>query len=145
MAGEQSGFPLSFRSPCVTVSKSPLLRETRITTSELAASVLEIGSFDDRVLNILTAGLFSAHLNLSLAQVSHRHYFAEAQSQFWGLCAPYDDCDWFREKQTRQSIFSSIQECVCVESDLSPALSAVERRLARRDYPSPNMQSSGPL
>ncbi len=45
-------------------------------------------SFDDRVLNILTAGLFSAHLNLSLAQVSHRHYFAEAQSQFWGFAPP---------------------------------------------------------
>ncbi len=45
----------------------------------------------------------------------------------------HDDCDWIREKQTRSSDFP-LSECVCLEADLSPALSAVERGLATLDY-----------
>ncbi len=61
-----------------------------------------------------------------------RHYFAEAQLLYAGLCTAHSDCDSSREKQTRQSIFSSIPECV--EPDLSPVLSAVEKGLAMGDY-----------
>ncbi len=130
---EQPSIPHPFRFLCVTISKSPLLQETSITC-ELAGYTLEMVSFDDRNSDIFAPELFSAHLNLSPKRVSHRHYFAEAQSQYLGVCAAHNDCDWFREKQTRWSVFSSIPECVCVESDLSPALSAVERGLSTQDY-----------
>ncbi len=64
--GEQPGIPHPVHFLRVTVSKSPLLQETTIITSELAASMLEMASFDDGDLDILMPGLFSACLNLSL-------------------------------------------------------------------------------
>ncbi len=56
-----------------------------------------------------------------------------SQSQYLGMCTAHDDCDWLREKQTRQSVFASILECVSLEPDLSSALSAMERGLAIQD------------
>ncbi len=53
-------------------------------TPELAAYILEMASFDDRDLDILTPGLFSTCLHHSPKQVSHQQYFAEAQSQYLG-------------------------------------------------------------
>ncbi len=79
-----------------------------MTTSELAAYILEITSFDDGDLDILTPGLFP-QLNLSPKWVSHRQYFAEVQSQYLGLCAAHDDCDWLREKQPGGAFFPLYQ------------------------------------
>ncbi len=62
LLGEQPGIPHSFCFLRVTVSKSPLLQETTTTTttvtSEIAAYTLEMASFDDRDLDILTPGFF---------------------------------------------------------------------------------------
>ncbi len=69
--GEQPDIPHPFRFLRVTVSKSQLLGETTVTTCELAAYMLEMASFDDEDLDILTPGLFSARLNLSLKQAFH--------------------------------------------------------------------------
>ncbi len=67
--------------------------------------MLEMSSFEDGDLDILKPGLFSARLNLSPYCVSQWKYFAEAQSQYLGLCAAHDNCDWFREKQTSETFF----------------------------------------
>ncbi len=88
VAGEQPDIPQPFRSLVVNISKSPLLRKTAIMTSELTANTLEMASSEDGDLDIVMPGLFSAHLNLS-----HRQYFAEAKSQYLGLCTAHNDCD----------------------------------------------------
>ena len=47
-----------------------------------------------------------------------------------GLSAAQVVCDWFKEMQTWQDVYSPIAECACLEPDLSPVLSAVDGGLA---------------
>ncbi len=87
----------------VPVSKSLLLQKTTIT-SELAVYTLEMSSFDDGDLDILTPGLFHTSINLSPKRV------APPMTIVIGL------------EKNKPAIHN--------KPDLSPALSAVERGLA---------------
>ena len=59
-------------------------------------------------LAILMPGLASPGANV-LPKSSHWHYFARAPFLHPGLSAAQDDCDWFKEIQTRQSTGTALK------------------------------------